>query len=77
MQRQGAWCDGMSKGEASLEIRKIIANKNKQRRAMASEPITDKQKCFLQNRGINASDMTKLQAMQAIYRIKNETARVG
>jgi hypothetical protein len=61
---------GMSKAEASVEIRKIIALKNKQRRLMISEPITDKQRFFLKNHGIDTKNMSKLQAMQSISKIK-------
>jgi hypothetical protein len=74
LEKEGAFEQGMSKAQAAVSIRRIIATKNQRRRLMASEPITANQKYFLQNRGINVSEMTKLQAMQAIYKIKNETA---
>lgn len=74
LEKKRAYAEGMTRGQASIEIRTMIAAKNKQRRAMASEPITDKQRYFLQNRGVETSAMTKLQALQAISRIKKETA---
>lgn len=77
LEKKGAYTEGMTRGQASIEMRKIIASKNKQRRSMANEPITDKQKYFLQNHGVDTSVMTKLQAMQAIYRIKNEGVKYG
>jgi hypothetical protein len=77
LEKKGAWKDDMTKSAASIEIRKIIASKNKQRRSMASEPITNKQGYFLQNHGIDTSAMTKLQAMQAISKIKNEGVKYG
>lgn len=77
LQKQNAWQDGMTKANASIEIRKIIAFKSKQRRILNSEPITEKQKWFLDNRGIKTENMTKWQATQAIYRIKNESVKYG
>ena len=70
LQKQSAYNDKMTKAEAALEIRKIIALKNKQRRIIDNEPITQMQKYFLISRGIDIKDMTKLQAMQAISKIK-------
>lgn len=76
--KQNAWRDKMTRGEASLEIRKIIALKNKQRRILACEPITIKQMYALKNYGIDTTNMTKLQAMQAISKIKqNERVKYG
>lgn len=51
-------------------IRKSIAQKNKQRRLLSSEPITNKQKFLLINQGIDPSNMNKLSAMQAISKLK-------
>lgn len=73
--KNNAWCEGMTKALASIEIRKIIALKNKQRRNIAEEPITNKQKYFLINNGINADRMNKFQAMQAISRLKQNEIR--
>jgi hypothetical protein len=70
LKKQGAWRDGMSKAEASCEIRRIIALKNKKRRAFSDEPITDKQRYFLKNNGVVVDNMTKLQAMQSIAKLK-------
>lgn len=65
-----AFSEGMTKAEASIEIRKITAQKNKRRRVLDEEPITDMQKIFLDRRGFDTSNMTKFQAMQAISKIK-------
>jgi len=77
LQKQNSWNDRMNKTEASLEIRKIVALKNKQRRALNSEPITQKQKFALINYGIDPKNMTKFQAMQAIAKIKSERVKYG
>lgn len=78
LEKQGAWRDRMTRGEASLEIRKIVAHKNKQRRLLSSEPITDKQRYLLINNGIDPSNLNKLTAMQAISKLKqNERVKYG
>jgi superfamily II DNA or RNA helicase len=77
LEKKESFCEGMTKREAALEIRKIIALKSKQRRALNNEPITEKQKWFLDNRGIKTANMTKWQAQQAIYRIKSEGVKYG
>jgi hypothetical protein len=77
LQKQGAYREGMSKVEASFEIRKIIASKNSQRRLMADEPLTPKQMYFLKHNGVDTRGMSKLGAMQAISRLKqNQKVRV-
>jgi ATP-dependent helicase IRC3 len=68
--KKGAYREGMTKAEAALEIRKIVALKNKQRRLLTREPITPMQKYFLSNHGVNVAQMTKFQAMQTIAKIK-------
>jgi hypothetical protein len=70
LQKNKAFRDGMSKGEASMEIRKITALKNKQRRQLSSEPITPKQQYLLQQYGIDTANMSKQQAMREIAKIK-------
>ncbi len=70
-------CKGMNRGQASIEIRKIIAFKNKQRRAFINEPMSDKQKYFLISNGINPDKMNKHSAMQAITRIKQNQVKYG
>lgn len=77
LEKKGVYVEGMTRGQASIEIRKIVAHKNKQKRAMASEPITDKQRYFLNGYDIDTSAMTKLQAIQAISKIKNERVKYG
>lgn len=70
LQKHKAYNDGMTKAEASIEIRRIIAMKNKQKRRMLDEPITMKQKFTLMKTGVNTNNMSKMQAMQEISRIK-------
>ena len=74
LEKVNAWQDGMTKAAASIEIRRIIAYKNKQRRAMASEPITSAQKWFLDNAGINTDGMSKMIAMREISRLKQKVS---
>jgi ATP-dependent helicase IRC3 len=74
LEKKGAYAEGMTRGQASIEIRKIIASKNKQRRSMASEPITDKQRYFLKNYGVETMNMSKFQAMREIAQIKQRCA---
>lgn len=76
--KQGAYHEGLSKAEATIEIRKIVAMKNKQRRKLNNESPTDMQKYFLKDRGIDTKGMNKLQAMQLISKIKQtESVRYG
>lgn len=70
LEKQNAWRSNLTKAEAALEIRKIVASKNKQRRQLSAEPITDKQRYFLNRRGIQTANMSKLQAMQAISQVQ-------
>ncbi len=70
--KQGAFKEGMSKAQASMAIRQIVALKNKQRRKLAEEPITQKQKYALINYGIDPENMSKLQAMTAISNMKGK-----
>lgn len=72
LQKQEAWKEGMSKADASMAIRKIISLKNKQRRVYANEPITDKQRYFLNSCGVDTSNMSKLQAQHAIGKLKQK-----
>lgn len=65
-----AFDEDMNKATAAVEIRRIIALKNKQRRQMDSEPITIKQRYFLKHNGIDSTGMTKLAAMKEISKIK-------
>lgn len=70
LEKSGSFREGMIRGEASIEIRKIISMKNKSRRLMASEPITNKQKYLLLNHGIDPKNMNKFEAMIAISKVK-------
>jgi superfamily II DNA or RNA helicase len=70
LQKQNAWRENMSKAQATFEIRKIVTAKNKQRRSLSDEPITYKQKYFLNRKGIKTDGMSKFQAMQTIAKLK-------
>ena len=74
LRKQGSYHEDLNKVEASLEIRKIIALKNKQRRSLNDEMITDKQKYFLKSHGIETRNMSKLEAMQRIAKMKQMEA---
>ncbi len=73
LEKKGAYREGMKRGEASIEIRKIVSMKNKSRRLMASEPITTKQRYALKNYGIDPKNMNKFEAMVAISKIKQSS----
>lgn len=70
LKKHNAYKEEMSKAEASIEIRRIIAVKNKQIRRMSNEPITPNQRFTLMKNGIDTSNMSKMQAMREISRIK-------
>lgn len=72
LEKNKAYKRGMSKAEAAIEIRRIIAIENKRRRQMDNEPITERQRHALINFGIDPSNMSKMQAMRAISQIKQE-----
>lgn len=74
LEKKGICAETMTRGQASIEIRKIISSKNKQRRLMASEPITERQRNFLKNYGVETLDMSKFQAMVEIAKIKQAKA---
>ncbi len=74
LEKLNAWQDGITKAQAAIEIRKIVAYKNKQRRAMANEPITDKQRYFLSSYGINTENMSKISAMIEIAKLKQKVS---
>ena len=70
LEKEGAFVMGMSKAQAALAIRHIVATKNQRRRSLAAEPITNKQAFFLKSKGINTEGMTKLEGMTAISKMK-------
>lgn len=70
LETQGAYIEGMSKAQAAIEIRRIVGIKNKRRRQMAAEPITQKQKLVLIRAGIETTNVSKYQAMQLISKLK-------
>jgi ATP-dependent helicase IRC3 len=72
LEKKKAWRSEMTKAEAVIEIRKIIAENNRQRRLRNAEPITDKQRFFLRRHGVETENMSKQKAMQAISALKKE-----
>lgn len=70
LQKHDAYKEGMTKAEASLEIRRIVALKNKKRRQLEGEPLTAKQRFALRSRGINTRGMSKMRAIREISKIK-------
>ncbi len=78
LEKHKAYKEGMSKADASLEIRKIVALRNKKVRQMSEEPITPKQRFVLSRIGINTTNMSKMQAIREISKIKqSEQVRCG
>lgn len=73
LQSQSAFKDSMTKAQASIEIRKIIARKNKQRRQLSGEPATEKQLNYLRSLGVKSKNMSKLEAMREIAKRKQPT----
>jgi hypothetical protein len=57
---------GMSFVDALMEIRRIVSMQKKQYRLSKNAPATDKQKAFLEHMGIDAKDLSKVQAMHTI-----------
>ena len=74
LESQNAWNNSYTKAQAALEIRKIISLKNKQRRLMAYEPITDKQRYFLTCYNVETKGMSKLAAMMKISELKRKVS---
>jgi len=64
--------DGITKAEAALKIRQLLARGRKQwrQRQIEDGPMTEKQETFLKRKGIDTSGMTKLSAMKRIAEIK-------
>lgn len=74
LEKNGISCQSMNRGQASIEMRKIIAMKNKHRRQMADEPLTHKQKYFLKSAGVDTEGMSKLTAMREIAKLKQKAS---
>jgi len=72
LERNGAYVEGMTKPQAAIAIRKVVARKNKQRRATAHEPLTNNQRYFLKGCGVDTTNMTKPQATQLIMKLKQK-----
>jgi superfamily II DNA or RNA helicase len=70
LSKNNAYRKDMTRGQAAIEIRKLIAIQNKKRRLVADEPITQMQKYFLIGRGVDITHMTKLQAKHVISMLK-------
>lgn len=73
LQKKGIETKEITKAQASMKIREIIAKQRKQQRLMSKDPITEKQAYYLKSRGIKSDGMTKLEAMRAIANIKKES----
>lgn len=69
---QKAYREGMTKAQASFEIRKIIAAKNRKRRNRVEEPATAKQVAYLKRLGGNPDNMSKDEASIEIARLVKE-----
>ena len=72
LEKKNIDASGMTKAQASLKIREVVAKQRKHYRKMSSEPATIKQMYFLQAIGVNPRGMTKLEATRAIAQIKKE-----
>ncbi len=70
LEKCGIGTKGFTKYSAAIEIKRLIASRNKAKRAMKEESATVKQKYALHSYGINPEGMSKLQAMQRISEIK-------
>ena len=77
LEKEGAFVEGMSKGQAAVAIRRIVATKNQRRRMMASEPLSLKQSYFLESKGVDVRGMNKMQGMREIARIKEREKAYG
>jgi ATP-dependent helicase IRC3 len=73
LEKKGIATEGMTKAQASMKIREVIAKQKKQFRQMGREPATAKQAYFLKEAGVNPEGMTKLDAMKIIANIKKES----
>ncbi len=67
----GISADNMSKSQAAIAIRQYHALHNKQLRQHAADPITDKQKYYLESQGIRTDGMNKTEAMKKIALLKH------
>lgn len=77
LENNKAYAEDMTRGQAAIEIRKMVAIKNKRRRNMGQEPATSSQKYFLKQKGIDTAEMTKFHAMVCISKIKKEEVKHG
>lgn len=73
LQKKGIKSKDMTKAQASMKIRELIAKQRKHYRLMRNEPITEKQAYFLRGIGVDIAGMTKLDAVKAIGRYKKES----
>lgn len=69
--------EGLTKPSAAIEIKKVIATRNKTKRAMTAEPPTPKQLYALRSHGVDPADMNKLQAMLKISEFKSSEKRLA
>jgi ATP-dependent helicase IRC3 len=74
LEKHGKLDPGLTKYSAAIEIKRVIAVRNKAKRAMASEPPTPKQQYALLGYGVDSSGMSKLAAMLKISQLKSAGA---
>lgn len=75
LEKLGAYdCEGINRTQAALRIRELVAMKNKQRRQLNEEPLTNKQRYFLRGYDINTEGMSKLAAMMKISELKRKVS---
>ena len=69
--------DNMSKSQAAIAIRQCHALHNKQLRQQAAEPLTDKQKYYLESQGVHTDGMNKTDAIKMIALLKQAASVLG
>ena len=68
--KHGISAKDMNKAQASIAIRKALALHNKQLRKYAGEPMTAKQKFYLESKGVKTAGMNKTEAIKMIALLK-------
>lgn len=75
LNKHNAYLDGMNKRDASFAIKKVIALQNRDRRLNKSNPLTERQRKFLEKYGIDHSNMTMQLATKVISQFKQAGSR--
>lgn len=70
LEKRNIQASGMTRAQASIKIREVLAKQRKRQRKMGTEPATEKQGAFLSRYGIDAAKMSKLEAMRVIANIR-------